>query len=69
MKTIGNRGQLLHKGVESFERASWLLEFAVEFRKKKDKYIPKGIYRFSTFKEAEQCRHQMLLGEKPDLQQ
>lgn len=68
MKTIGRKRSFPLKGEAAFERAAWLLEMAVDFRKENTRYIPKGVYRFRTFEEAERCRHQMLLGKKPDLQ-
>jgi len=44
------------------------LKSLIEFRKD-NIFIPKGVYRFKTFEEAEQWRHKMLRGKRPVLPQ
>ncbi len=59
MKIIGNRRLSPHKGEAAFEKAAWLLELAIEFQKEKTRHIPKGVYHFRTFEEAEEMRNEI----------
>jgi len=49
------------------EELNKFFQLIIEFRKDKV-FIPKGIYRFKTFEEAEKWHHRMLRGKSPDLQ-
>lgn len=65
MKTVGRA--LKHK--KGFDDAlNGFLKLIVEFRKDKT-FIPKGVFRFKTFEEAEKWHHKMLRGKNPDRQQ
>jgi hypothetical protein len=65
MKITGRR--IKHKKGFS-EELNRFLKSLIEFRRD-NIFIPKGVYRFKTFEEAEKWRHRMLRGKRPDLQQ
>lgn len=61
VKIVGNRREPL-----PLPSGNWdsFIELAWTFRK--DKYfVPRGVYRFKTFKEANLWEEKMMLGEKP----
>lgn len=49
------------------EELNKFFQLIIEFRKDKI-FIPKGVFRFKTFEEAEKWRYKMLRGKHPDLQ-
>lgn len=65
MKIVGRKTKY-EKGFS--EELNQFFQTVVEFRKDKI-FIPKGIFRFKTFEEAEKWRHKMLRGKSPDHQQ
>lgn len=65
MKIIGRKTKH-EKGFS--KELNKFFQTVIEFRKDKI-FIPKGIFRFKTFEEAEQWRHKMLRGKSPDHQQ
>lgn len=65
MKIVGKMAR--HKKGFS-EELNKFFQLIVEFRRDKI-FIPKGIYRFKTFEEAEKWRHKMMRGKSPDLRQ
>lgn len=65
MKIVGKT--IRHKKGFS-EELNKFFQLVVEFRKDKV-FIPRGIFRFKTFEEAEKWRHKMLRGKDPDHQQ
>ncbi len=46
------------------EELNKFLQLMGAFRKDK-KFIPTGVYKFKTFKEAEKWRYQMIRGQRP----
>ncbi|MBI5050193.1 MAG: hypothetical protein HZC11_04785 [Nitrospirae bacterium] len=50
------------------EELNKFFHLAVEFRKDKT-FVPKGVFKFKTFEEAEKWHHRMLRGKHPDHQQ
>ncbi|KAF0145714.1 MAG: hypothetical protein FD156_689 [Nitrospirae bacterium] len=65
MKTVGRTAR--HK--KGFDDAlNGFLKLLVEFRKDKS-FIPRGVFRFKTFEEAEKWHHKMLRGKIPDRRQ
>lgn len=50
------------------EELNKFFQLVVEFRKDKI-FMPKGIFRFKTFEEAEKWRFKMMRGRCPDLRQ
>jgi hypothetical protein len=65
MKVIG-RHRRYEKGFS--EELNKFFQTVIEFRKDKT-FIPKGVFRFKTFEEAEKWRHKMLRGKSPGHQQ
>ena len=65
MKTVGEMRK--HKRGFSDELNKFF-QLAIEFRKDKV-FIPRGVFRFKTFEEAEKWRHKMLRGRSPAPQQ
>jgi len=65
MKIVG--GTRRHK--KGFiEELNKFFQLVIEFRRDKI-FLPRGVFKFKTFEEAEKWHHKMLRGEKPDLQQ
>lgn len=64
MKIVGRKRG--HKKGFS-EELNKFFQLIVEFRKDKV-FMPKGVFRFRTFEEAEKWRHRMLRGKAPDHQ-
>ena len=65
MKTIG-RGRKPKKGFT--EELNQFFQLIVAFRKD-NIFIPKGVFRFRSFEEAEKWRYRMMRGKSPDHQQ
>lgn len=61
MKTVG--GVRAHKKGFS-EELNKFFHLIVEFRRDKV-FIPRGVFKFKTFEEAEKWRHRMLRGQSP----
>lgn len=62
MKVVGSRKP--PQGEALWEQWDEFCELAWSFRKDQV-FVPKGVYRFKTFEEAEQWRIRMLLGGRP----
>jgi hypothetical protein len=65
MKVIEKRSKY-RKGFS--EELNKFFQLVIEFRRDRI-FIPKGIFRFKTFEEAEKWRYKMTRGNIPDLQQ
>ncbi len=65
MKIVGKMRR--HKKGFS-EELNRFFQLILEFRRD-DIFIPRGVFKFRTFEEAEKWRHKMLRGKSPDLQQ
>jgi len=65
MKMVGRKTGYV-KGFS--EELNKFFQLVIEFRKDKN-FIPRGVFRFKTFEEAEKWRHKMLRGKSPDHQQ
>lgn len=65
MKSVGKM-TTYKKGFN--EELNKFFQLIIEFRKDKT-FIPKGVFRFKTFEEAEKWRLKMLRGKRPDHQQ
>lgn len=63
IKTVGRKPKYKKGFTEELNR---FLKSLIAFRKDAV-FIPKGVYRFRTFEEAEQWRHKMLRGKLPVL--
>ena len=68
MKTVGRcdsqtSGARAHKKGFS-EELNKFFHLIVEFRRDKV-FIPRGVFKFMTFEEAEKWRHRMLRGQSP----
>ena len=61
MKTVG-KIRVHKKGFS--EELNRFFNLIVEFRRDKV-FIPRGVYKFRTFEEAEKWRHRMLRGQSP----
>jgi hypothetical protein len=64
MKTVG-RTIKYRKGFT--DELNKFFQLAAEFRKKKV-FIPRGVFRFKTFEEADKWHHRVLMGKYPDHQ-
>ncbi len=65
MKIVG-RTRRHEKGFS--EELNNFFQLIINFRKD-NIFIPRGVFRFKTFEEAERWRHKMLRGKSPDPQQ
>ena len=65
MKTVGRT--IRHKKGFSVELNKFF-QLIIEFRRDKV-FMPRGVFKFKTFEEAEKWRHRMLRGKAPDHQQ
>ncbi len=65
MKIVGKMTR--HKKGFS-EELNKFFQLVIEFRRDKV-FIPRGVFRFKTFEEAEKWRQRMLRGKVPDHQQ
>jgi hypothetical protein len=63
MKIIGTRKSIINRGFS--EELNQFLKLCIRLRKN-ETYIPRGIYRFKTFDEANEWNMKMLLGKKPE---